>query len=109
MAEIFAQLDHITEARRHRLVLATGIVPGVLWVTLWAGAGATLGFTFFFGTKSLRAQTLMTGLLAFLVFLVLFVIVSIDHPFTGSVKVGPEALELAQHDLGDEAPSASAR
>jgi len=35
---------------------------------------ATISFTFFFGTKSLHAQTLMTGLLAFLMFLALFVI-----------------------------------
>ena len=102
MEEIFHQMDSVTAARRHRLILAEGIVPPVLWAALWAGAGVTIGFTFFFGTHSLRAQTLMTGLLAFLIFLVLFVIVEIDHPFTGPVSVRPGALELVLRDLGGE-------
>jgi len=31
MAEVFTQLDNITSARRIRLHLATGLVPGVVW------------------------------------------------------------------------------
>jgi hypothetical protein len=49
----------------------------------------TIAFTFFFGTRNLRAQTMMTGLLALLIFSELLIIVAIDRPFTGSVKVEP--------------------
>jgi hypothetical protein len=70
------------------------------WLVLFGGAALTIGFTFFFGTVNLRAQAVMTGALAMLIFSGLLVIVTIDHPFTGAVKVTPEALLEVIHDLG---------
>ena len=100
MAEILDQLHNITEARRARLVKALGAVPGVIWLVLFGGATLTIGFTFFFGTENLRAQSLMTGVLALLIFSGLLVIVAIDRPFTGSVKVQPDGLVEVIEDLG---------
>ncbi len=68
VTEIFYQLDQMTQARRARLVAAEGAVPGILWLVLFGGAVVTIVFTFFFGTQNLRAQTMMTGLLALLIF-----------------------------------------
>jgi hypothetical protein len=99
LTDLFKQLDVITQPRRIRLHLATGIVPAILWVGLFGDALLTVGFTFFFGTESLAAQTLMTGILSIVVFTGLFVIVAIDHPFTGSVHIGSEPLQLALHDF----------
>jgi hypothetical protein len=99
LAEMFKQLDTLTQARRTRLHLATGIVPGILWLVLVCGAVLTVGFTFFFGTKNLRSQVLMAGILSVLVFLGLLVIVSIDHPFTGPSYVGSEPLRAVLEDF----------
>ncbi|MGA8610371.1 MAG: hypothetical protein WB760_01385 [Xanthobacteraceae bacterium] len=107
LAEILHQVDQLTQARRVRLVQAEGVVPGVVWLILFGGAVVTLGFTFFFGAESLRAQTLMTALLAILMLSELFIIVAIDRPFTGSVRVEPSALEEVLKDFGPE-PSGSA-
>ena len=93
LIETFKQLDALTTARRTRLHLATGVVPGVVWLVLSFGAVLTVSFTFFFGTKNLPAQVMMTGILSVLVFMALFVIVSIDHPFTGPSNVGSEPLQ----------------
>jgi hypothetical protein len=101
LKEVLHQLDVITAARVTRLVLAGGVMPGIVWIVLFGGAFLTVGFTFFFGTQNLRAQTLMTCLLALLIFSGLFVIVEIDYPFTGSVKVEPHALSLVLEDFGD--------
>ncbi len=90
--EMFKQLDSITEARRSRLHLATGVAPAVIWLVLFSGAVLTVAFTFFFGTKNLRAQITMTGILAALTFTALFTIVEIDHPFTGPSFVSSKAL-----------------
>jgi Protein of unknown function (DUF4239) len=90
--EIFRELDQMTEARRSRLIAAEGAVPNVIWLVLLGGAAVTITFTFFFGMESLRAQTVMTALLAFLIFAELLIVVVIDRPFTGSVKVHPTAL-----------------
>jgi hypothetical protein len=100
LVEAFRQLDVITQARRTRLHLATGIVPGILWVALFCGAVLTVGFTFFFGSENLAAQVIMTGVLSVIVFMGLFVIVSIDHPFTGPVHIGSEPLKAVVDDFG---------
>lgn len=99
LIEMFTQLDAITEARRTRLHLATGIVPRVLWLVLACSAVLTVCFTFFFGTRNLRAQVLMTGMLSLMVFMALFIVVSIDHPFTGPSYVGSEALHAVLEDF----------
>jgi hypothetical protein len=99
LAETLHQLDQVTQARRARLVMATGIVPGVLWCVLFGGAALTIGFTFFFGTENLRAQTMMTGALSMLIFSGLLIIIAIDHPFAGTVRVGPEALSVLLEDF----------
>lgn len=98
--EMLTQLNILTEARRARLVATVGIVPGVLWVVLFGGAILTISFTFFFGTPNLRAQALMTGILAMLICSGLLVIVAIEYPFTGEVHVSPESIARVVDDLG---------
>jgi hypothetical protein len=97
---MFNQLDSLTQARRSRLHLAIGIVHPMLWVVLTLGGVLTVGFTFFFGTKNLRAQILMTGILSIVVFMSLLVIVSINHPFTGPVHVESEPLRAVLEEFG---------
>jgi Protein of unknown function (DUF4239) len=106
VSEILHQLDVITQARRVRLVAAEGAVPGVVWLVLFGGAILTVIFTFFFGTQSLRAQTMMTGLLSLLIFSELLIIVLIDRPFSGAVKVEPQALAEVLADFRPAAGTA---
>ncbi len=99
LVEMLRQLDAITQARRTRLQLATGIVPGIVWMVLFCGAVLTVGFTFFFGTRNLPAQVMMTGILSVLVFMGLLVIVSINYPFSGPVHVSSEPLKNVVEDF----------
>ena len=82
-----------------RLNLADGILPDMIWLVLFIGAALTVGFTFFFGLENLRVQMLMTGMLSLLIFLALFVALSIDHPFTGAAAVEPTSIERVLSDL----------
>jgi hypothetical protein len=107
VTEILRQADQISEARRERLVMADGIVPGIIWMVLFGGAVITVGFTFFFGAENLRAQVLMTGALSILIFAGLLTVAAIDHPFAGTVKVGPEALSAVLVDYTGEAGEAA--
>ncbi|MBV9750435.1 MAG: DUF4239 domain-containing protein [Acetobacteraceae bacterium] len=99
LTAILQQIDLMTQARRARLVMASGIVPGIVWLVLLGGAVVTIGFTLFFGTENLRAQALMTGALSIMIFSSLLIIVAIDHPFAGSVKVQPEAFAAVLEDF----------
>jgi hypothetical protein len=98
IAEMLRQVDRISDARRERLVMADGVVPGIIWFVLFGGAAVTISFTFFFGTENLRAQAVMTGALSILIFAGLLTVATIDHPFAGTVKVGPEALSAVLVD-----------
>ncbi|MDC9824983.1 DUF4239 domain-containing protein [Devosia sp. ZB163] len=99
LTELLTQLNVLTEARRSRLVAAEGSVPALLWVVLLGGAVVTVGFTFFFGAPNPRAQALMTGILSVLIFSGLLVIVAIEHPFSGDVRLSPEAIAEVLDDL----------
>jgi hypothetical protein len=102
MTELLHQLDLVTQARRARIVVSAGIVPGIVWIVLFGGAFITIGFTFLFGTKNLLAQAIMTGALSLLIFSALLVIIAIDHPFAGSVRVDSEPLAAVLSDLGSD-------
>jgi len=99
VSEMLRQLELITQSRRARLIASEGAVPKAVWPILLGGAVITIGFTFFFGTESLRAQVLMTALLALLIFSELLIIVGIDRPFSGAVKVEPRALAFVLADI----------
>ena len=99
VAEIFSQLDRMTEARRSRLIAAEGAVPNVIWLVLLGGAVVTIAFTFFFGMESLQSQTFMTALLALVIFAELLVVIAIDRRFTGAVRVHSTALAEVLADV----------
>jgi hypothetical protein len=100
LSEILRQLDSITEARRARLIAADGIVPEVIWPILFGGGILTIAFTFFFGTRNLLAQTAMTALLSLLIFSQLLIIIAVDYPFTGAIRVEPTSLIRVLTDFG---------
>ena len=100
LAETLHQLDVVDQARRGRYVMASGNVPGSVWLGLFGGAAITIGFTLFFGTENLRAQATMNGALSILIFSALLIIIAIDYPFAGNVKVQPDALSFVLKEFG---------
>jgi Protein of unknown function (DUF4239) len=98
--ELIKQLDTIAKSRRTRVHLSAGIVPNMLWDVLIIGAALTIIFTFFFGAENLAAQVSMIGILAVMLLMSLLMIISFDHPFTGPVHVGPEALKVLLKTYG---------
>jgi hypothetical protein len=99
VSEMLRQVELITQSRRARLVRSEGAVPKALWPILLGGAAITIGFTFFFVTQRLLTQILMTALLAILILSELLIIIAIDRPFSGGVKIGPTALVAVLTDV----------
>jgi hypothetical protein len=97
--DLLHELDQLTQARRDRLVMAAGTVPGAIWFVLFLGAVLTIAFTFFFGTQNVITQSLMTGVLAALIFSAVLVIIAIDRPFTGAVVVPQEPIRSVLEDM----------
>ena len=91
--ESVRKLNLLRELRRQRIMDSrTGIEP-LLWFVLFAGGFSTIAFTFFFGAENLRAQLGMVTLLAITIALILFTIMSLDYPFTGSISISPKPFQ----------------
>jgi hypothetical protein len=97
--DLFRQLDQLTAARRDRLVMAGGTVPGVIWFVVFLGAVLTIMFTYLFGSQYVLMQSLMTGVLAAIIFSAILVIIAIDRPFTGAIAVGQGPLRAVLEEL----------
>ena len=98
-SDLLQQLDQLSAARRDRLVMAGGTVPGVIWFVLFLGAVLTILFTYFFGSQYVVIQALMTGVLAAIIFSAILVVVAIDQPFSGAIVVSQEPLHSVLEEL----------
>jgi hypothetical protein len=68
---------------------------------LIAGCVITVDFSLFFPVKAVRVQGVMVGALAAMTALMLFLVVSLDLPFTGDLAVKPTAMREAISEFGD--------
>ncbi|MGZ3506073.1 MAG: bestrophin-like domain [Vulcanimicrobiaceae bacterium] len=89
-----ARLQDIGSHRRERLIDAGNHLEGALYLALFAGALIVLAFVFLFGITNQTLQLTMTALVAASIGLLFGVIVSLDRPYTGSIRVSPEAWTL---------------
>jgi len=90
-AKIVDTLADLDDARRGRLLAARSSLPKPLWFVLIAGAVITIGFSYLFGLKNVVAHAVITTLLAASIGLGLFVIAALEGPFSGSLRLSPEA------------------
>jgi Protein of unknown function (DUF4239) len=97
--QILGELAAVTEARRERLELSAGTVPGIVWSALLGGAILNVAFALFFGTRHVAAQVIMAGMLSAVIFTALFVVVMINYPFSGAVRVSMEPLHYVLENL----------
>jgi hypothetical protein len=88
------RVHDLADARRDRLVEAREGIPAILWVVLLTGAIITVGFTYLFGLDDTTTHMLMVALLALVIGLILFTIGSLEYPYSGNVRLGPDAFEL---------------
>ena len=98
-AESVQKLNEACELRRQRLLDAGTGLNGILYFILIAGGLVTISFTLFFGTENFRPQLLMTSLLAALIGLTLFTIMSLDFPFTGDISIRPDVFRTVLSTL----------
>jgi hypothetical protein len=104
--ELLAATERLSDHRRLRLLESRHHLPWVLWTAVLAGAGSTIGFAYLFGVRHSYLHAVMTGLLAWTIGLSIFVLLALDRPFSGSVRIRPDAfeLDLALFDRLDAAP-----
>jgi len=85
--QILQNLNELTKYRNLRQQAAHEELPSVIWIGVLVGAMITLGFTFLFGTENFWAHIVIMSLLAALIAIVIYVVIEMDHPMTGSVTI----------------------
>jgi hypothetical protein len=99
LGEVLDRMTEVSDNRRLRLLSARTGVPPAMWVVLFFGGAATISFTYFFGLEKFKTQAAMTAILAVTVGLVLYLISSLEYPFSGRLGIRPEAMEYALNRL----------
>ena len=98
-ADSIRRLNDLQKARADRIEASSTQLPDALWGVLVAGAVITVGFTYFFGLANVRAQGLMVTALAAMIGLTLFLIFSLDLPFSGDLAVHPNSMKHTVAEL----------
>ena len=98
-SETIRAYNSLIDLRRQRQEALKGGVPGVLWLVVLLGAMATIGFSYFFVVTSYRLHALLTGVLAGMIGLLVFLLVVLDHPYWGEISVSSEPYQLVLSTL----------
>jgi Protein of unknown function (DUF4239) len=93
-ARLVTLYDDLVEDRTLRLLHSREGLPPPLWETLLIGTPMIVAFTYLFGVKNFRVHMVMVAMLTAIIVTVLCSIKAIEYPFTGDVRVPPDAFEL---------------
>jgi hypothetical protein len=87
---------HDLEQQRHlRHLAGEASLPIVFWPLLIGGGLITIGSSYFFVMRSKRAQYIKTAMLTIVIAGVLFLIYTLNRPFTGQVPVSKDPFRHA--------------
>src|SRR5579863_2368235 len=88
--ESLKHLTQLSDLRRTRLFASHGTVPQVLWCLLTVAGVLLVGFTYFVGHEGIATQAIMTACLAGVLSFSMFLILSLNRPYSGVGHVVPE-------------------
>ena len=94
LTETISSFNDFVAARRARLADTVLSLPPLLWGVLWTGAVINAVMLGLIQVKRLTIHLAMSGLIAVYVGLLIFTTASMDHPYAGTVSIGPEAFQL---------------
>ena len=84
---VVGTLNELNLARRIRRDDVQTSLPPVLLMLIWVGASVLITFLALFSTNNSWSQTIMVTAVAAIVGINLFLIITLDHPFSGEVAV----------------------
>ncbi len=95
--EALRELTSFNDARRLRIIGIDGTMPTIMWTLLLGGGIICIGFTYLFATPHKFTQYLITGLLAAMIAVTLFLIAEMNHPYRGGMSLQPDGFEFVLH------------
>ncbi len=97
-----SEVCEVWDNRRARTNMSSHGIPAVEWIVLVIGGVITVAFSYFFGLESAKAQIGMTSMVATVIALNMYLVVLFGYPFSGALKVNPEAFLLDKKIFDDQ-------
>lgn len=101
--QMFRHLNELATYRSLRQLDATAEIPGSIWLAMLAGGALVLVFAMILDVESGRLHLIANGLLSTFIGLIIYIILMLDHPFTGSIRIDPtdylEIMIMQKEDL----------
>jgi hypothetical protein len=98
-SESLQLLNDVSATRAERLAGAHGFLSGILWGVVIFGGVCTLAFALLFYLENTGIQIAMMAILAALIASMLFLLVVLDHPYSGGYTVSPEPFQMALEQM----------
>lgn len=94
LGQTIQQFNAFVTSRRDRVADTTLALPGLLWGVLWTGAAINAVLLGLIQVRRLTIHVVMAGLIAVYVGLLIYEILSMDHPYSGTIAIGPDDFRL---------------
>lgn len=93
LAQMLTYYNSIVASRQQRLLDSERRLPAVLWTVLLLGAVFIWLATWFIPAPYLRSQLLLSSITSGYLFLLVYLVVVLEHPFIGAWRVDPSAYQ----------------
>ena len=93
-SEMFQRLNELAVNRSLRSLDATSSIPPEIWMPLLLGGAIILILAILVDVESKRLHMTVNGFLGAFLGLVIYIIINLDHPFTGKLKIEPEEFKI---------------
>ena len=85
-------MNELGENRIQRLLRSSASIHPALWFALITVGCLIVAFSYFFATRKLASQVLMTAFFSGTLALIVFVIIVLSRPFKGYGRISPEPI-----------------
>ena len=91
VAEMFNHLNELATYRGLRTTSTETEIPALMWLPMILGAIITMFCAMLLDIEHSHMHVLLNSLLGIFIGMFLFIIISLDHPFTGSIGIKPQS------------------
>ncbi|HEV7473209.1 MAG TPA: DUF4239 domain-containing protein [Pyrinomonadaceae bacterium] len=97
--ETLRAFNNLIAYRRLRIDAVEGSLSAVMWAVIWVGAVISISVAYLYRIEDARIHTMLVGLMAGFLGVVLFMIVINDRPFIGRNSIRPDSYRVILNHL----------
>jgi len=91
VSEMYNHLNQLSTYRGLRTASIDSEIPPPMWLPIILGALITIVCAVLVDIENKKVHIVLTSLLSVYIAMFLFIIVTLDHPFTGSLRINPKS------------------